>query len=252
MKAIFFLDRSSRLAESALKAVRDLKENNPSLTIDHLNPDFFKGNPENIDRIIRKAFLDIDTTKGQSMSKLLGKLEKMELIRNDLTRADEKKLSDGINSILINGSASELVNFMKENILIKLPSGEESQNSLTKKLQEHGLNPEDKIMIYDVCSHSGGSMNAVTKAFKAIGYNNLHPILMSPPWKENETRHFSSLTNHVSFQTCYPFNLAKQHEEECLKKRPTSIECEIKNPTQLQEEERRIYQQVQTYLAKHH
>jgi len=55
VKAVFLLDRSSRLAEPALKAVRDFKAENSNLLIDHINPDFFKGIDENIDRMIRKA-----------------------------------------------------------------------------------------------------------------------------------------------------------------------------------------------------
>jgi hypothetical protein len=71
VKAVFFLDRSSRLAESALKAVRDIKEDNSSLIIDHLNPDFFKRTSANIDRMIRKAYSTVHTTQnGESMSKL--------------------------------------------------------------------------------------------------------------------------------------------------------------------------------------
>jgi hypothetical protein len=163
VKAVFFLDRSSRLAESALQAVRDIKEDNSSLIIDHLNPDFFKRTSANIDRMIRKAHLEYHATMGESISVLFGNFLKMNLIKTNLPKRDKIRFSENVGNISMNGTTSELINFIKKNILIKLASDQENQKSLKQRLQQHGLKPEDRILIYDICSHSGRSMNAVTE-----------------------------------------------------------------------------------------
>ena len=236
------------------EAVRDIKEDNSSLIIDHLNPDFFKRTSANIDRMIRKAYSTVHTTQnGESMSKLFDNFHKMNLIKTNLTQ-DNETISANINNILMKGTASELITFIKNNILIKLVSNEENeenQESLKQRLKQHGLKPEDKILIYDVCSHSGESMNAVTEAFKSIGYNNLNPVVMNPPFKDDK-KHYTSLTNHTSLVTCYPFSIAKLSSTECLKKPPESLTCEIKNPSQLEQEQQHMYRLIKTYLAKHH
>jgi hypothetical protein len=250
VKAVFFLDRSSRLAESALQAVRELKEDNSSLIIDHLNPDFFKRTSANIDRMIRKAYSEVDATCGKSMSKLFMNFNKMKITKDNLSEEDQRKFSRDIKDILENASASELVRFVKNNILIKLASDQENQESLRQRLEQQGLKPEDKILIYDICSHSGAAMNAVTEAFKSIGYKNLNPVVMNPPLKDNK-KHYNSLTDHPSFKTCYPFSIAKHSSKECLKKPPESLTCEIKDPVQLEQEQMQMHRLIKTYLAKH-
>ena len=252
VKAVFFLDRSSRLAESALQAVRDIKEDNSSLIIDHLNPDFFKRTSANIDRMIRKAHLEYHATMGESISVLFGNFLKMNLIKTNLPKRDKIRFSENVGNISMNGTTSELINFIKKNILIKLASDQENQKSLKQRLQQHGLKPEDRILIYDICSHSGRSMNAVTEAFKSIGYNNLNPVVMNPPLNSDDRQYYPSLTNHVSIQTCYPFSIAQSSSTECLSKPPNSLTCEIREPRQLQEDQREMYSLIKTYLAKHH
>jgi hypothetical protein len=252
VKAVFFLDRSSRLAESALQAVRDIKEDNSSLIIDHLNPDFFKRTSANIDRMIRKAHSEYHATMGESISVLFGNFLKMNLIKTNLTKQDKTRFSEDMDNIFMNGTASELIGFIKKNILIKLASDQENHKSLRQRLKQLDLNPEDKILIYDICSHSGGSMSAVTEAFKSIGYNNLNPVVMNPPWNSDDKKHYMSLTNHTSIETCYPFSIAQSSSAECPRKPPESLTCEIRNPDQLEAEQRQMHRLIKTYLAKHH
>jgi hypothetical protein len=160
--------------------VRDFKGDNPNLIIDHLNPDFFKRTSANIDRMIRKAYSEVDATCGKSMSKLFMNFNKMKITKDNLTEKDQLKFSREIKDILENASASELISFIKNNILIKLASDQENQESLRQRLEQQGLKREDKILIYDICSHSGAAMNAVTEAFKSIGYKNLNPCGNEP------------------------------------------------------------------------
>ena len=202
--------------------------------------------------MIRKAHLEYHATMGESISVLFGNFLKMNLIKTNLPKRDKIRFSENVGNISMNGTTSELINFIKKNILIQLPSDQENQKSLKERLQQHGLKPEDRILIYDICSHSGRSMNAVTEAFKSIGYNNLNPVVMNPPLNSDDRQYYPSLTNHVSIQTCYPFSIAQSSSTECLSKPPNSLTCEIREPRQLQEDQREMYSLIKTYLAKHH
>jgi hypothetical protein len=75
---------------------------------------------------------------------------------------------------------------------------------------------------------------------------------MNPPENDNDRKHYPSLTNYPSLATCYPFKIAQNSSTECLKKPPESLTCEIKNLSQLEEEQRHMYRLIKTYLAKHH
>jgi hypothetical protein len=202
--------------------------------------------------MILTAYSKFYQTQGDSISILFEHFDRMNLIKTDFTKEDKTKLDQDMDNIVTNGTALEFINYIKNNVLIGLASDQEKQESLKQRLTGQGLNPEDKILIYDVCSHSGASMNAVIKAFNSIGYNNLKPVLMQPPKNDNHKKHYLSLTDHPSFNTCYPFRIAQNSSTECLRKPPDSLICEIRNSFQLDDEQNQMRQLIKTYLAKYH
>lgn len=67
---------------------------------------------------------------------------------------------------------------------------------------------DQPLLIFDTCSHSGGTLAPVLHFFDVIGYKKMKVITANTPGKNSSIRSDKVIDNNAKMKSCYPFGNA--------------------------------------------
>jgi hypothetical protein len=242
-KAVFFLDRSARLAASAVKATLDYRGQSPELCLDFLNPAPMVNSQSNIKSLLELTFQNFKRTKDFAyVYKLLESLARKGLANENVTSFHPRKqiLQDLTYILYENLGKASFIDYVQRNLIReeKVVRTGNVDDQLNQKMKVMGLNSDHKVVIYDVCKHNGETIGAVESAFKRIGFNNV----------ESTVLYDSHSQSGEHFGDCYAYDRVLPDMGIAVKKPVSDINSEVIDLGLLQKQEEQMYTQTYNFL----
>jgi hypothetical protein len=243
-KAVFFLDRSARLAASAVKATLDYRGQSSELCLDFLNPSPMVNSQSNIKSLLELTFQNFNRTKDFAyVYKLLESLARKGLANENVTSFHPRKqiLQDLTYILYENLGEAFFMDYVQRNLIQakKVVQTNNVDDQLNQKIKSMGLNSKDKVRIYDVCKHNGETIGAVESAFKRIGFNNVESTVLYDSHSQAGQEHFGD---------CYAYDRVLPDLGIAVEKPASSINSQVIDPRLLQKQEAQIYTQTYKFL----
>lgn len=243
-KAVFFLDRSARLAASAVKATLDYRGQSPELCLDFLNPSPMVNSQSNVKRLLELTFQNFNRTQDFTyVYKLLESLARKGLANDSVTSFHPRKqiLQDLTQILYGNLGKAFFMDYAQRNLIQaeKVVQTGNVDDQLNQKMKIMGLNSDDKVRIYDVCKHNGETIGAVESAFERIGFNNVESTVLYDSHSQIDQEHFGD---------CYAYDRVLSDLGIAVKKPASIISSEVIDPGLLQKQEAQMYTQTYNFL----